>query len=387
LRRAKEFFDKGEFGEARAVLETELEQMQDEQTWLLVKRDEYETDILPKLKSNAEQFFFLALLTQLNKADANWFADTCEYYERSIKSYPTKNNVFHYAVFSWQHNRVAEAEKYYQKYLSDFASEISFAEKAGALNNLGLLHWDSNEYTKGLAECEEALSLYKNLSKGDPSTYLPEVAGTLNNIAMFHGELNESSKSLKEYKEALGIYRGLSENISSDYLFDVAKILSNLGSINTQRKNYKKALAELEESIRIFKQLAKLHSSEYPFYIATSLHNLGVLHGAKKDYEKAIEAYEEALSIRMNSAKTNPSVYLPEASCTLSNLSFLYIKYVPNREKSIEYALETIAVLLPIYEQVPFTQRYLQTAINVLKGWDLSDEEIENMIEGKMMDQ
>ena len=39
LRRAKEFFDEGQFSEARAVLEDEIEQLQDEQARLLVKHD------------------------------------------------------------------------------------------------------------------------------------------------------------------------------------------------------------------------------------------------------------------------------------------------------------------------------------------------------------
>jgi hypothetical protein len=227
LQRAKEFFIRGEFAEARAVLETDLEQMQDEQTRLLVKRDEYEADTLPRLRGNAEQFFILALLTQLDYANPNWFSDTCQYFERSIKSYPTRHSVFQYAVFSWKHNRVKEAEMYYQKYLTDFAAEISLEEKAGALNNLGLLHWDSNEYEKGLAECGEALEIFRDRCSDNQEAYLTEVAGALNNVAMFHGELNENLKALQGYSEALTIYRRLAES-NPAYLFDVAMLLSNL---------------------------------------------------------------------------------------------------------------------------------------------------------------
>ena len=111
LRRAKEFFDKGEFGEARAVLETELEQLQDEQTRLLVKREEYEIETLPKLKTNSDEFLILALSTPSHYANPNWFAATCEYFERSIKSYGNEENVFQYALFLQQHNKFNEAEK------------------------------------------------------------------------------------------------------------------------------------------------------------------------------------------------------------------------------------------------------------------------------------
>jgi hypothetical protein len=56
----------------------------------------------------------------------------------------------------------------------------------------------------------------------------------------------------------------------------------------------------------------------------------------------------------MTAARINSSVYLPEASCTLSNLASYFYKYVPNREKSLEYAVETIAIVLPIMDEVPF---------------------------------
>jgi hypothetical protein len=82
----------------------------------------------------------------------------------------------------------------------------------------------------------------------------------------------------------------------------------------------------------------------------------------------------------MMAASINPSVYLPEASCTLSNLAFYFFQYVPSREKSIEYALDTIALLLPIEEEVPFTQQYLQTAIGVGKRWGLSAKDIDRLI-------
>lgn len=386
LRRAKEFFDEGQFGEARAVLEVEIEQLQDEQTRLLIKRDAYESDTLPKLQSNAEQFFILGLLTQLDYANPNWFPDACHYFESAIKSYPTKDSVFHYAIFCWRHNRIAEAENLYEKYLRDFASEISSAERAGALNNLGLLHWDSNEYQRGLAECEEALSLYQNLSNSNPPDYLFEVAGTLINIALFHDELGEDSKALEGNQRALGIYRELAQK-SSDYLLNVAKVLNNLGIINTYTKNHDEALDQLNESLAIYRSFSKARSQEDSFMTATVLHNLGVLYCETGEYENALEAYKEAARIRLIAARINPAVYLPEASCTLSNLAFYFYKYVPNRQESLEYALETIEILLPIVDEVPFTQQYFQTAVSVSKRWGLSAKDIDRLIRERITNQ
>lgn len=380
LYRAKELFESGEFGKAREVLENEVNKIEDEQRQLLVKRDEYANEIIPKLKNNAEQFFILGMLTQLDHSIPTWFVKACDYFERSIKSFAAKESVFYYAVFSWKHNKVAEAEKYYQMYLQDFASEISLIDRAAALNNLGLLHWDSNEFKKGLRECEEALEIYKKLSKSDPALHLSEVAGILNNMAMLRSELGESTKAREEYEEVLRVYRRLARKDPSQYQFEIATTLSNLGSMNCDGKRRKAGLKQLREALRILNELSNKRSLNYSFYVATAFHNLGRVYSAGKNYKKAVKAYEEALAIRMKAAATNPSVYLPEASCTLSSLAWLYARAIEDREKSIKYALETIKILAPIYLKVPFTQRYLEIALSVLKHWGVANEEIERLI-------
>ncbi len=100
---------------------------------------------------------------------------------------------------------------------------------------------------------------------------------------------------------------------------------------------------------------------------------------------QALSAYEEALKIRTKSAINNPAIYLPEASCTLSNLASFYAEALPDREKSIEYAMKTIVMLIPIYESVPFTRRYLQIAMRVLKKWGLTIDEINQLVEKRMV--
>src|SRR5688572_18041458 len=93
----------------------------------------------------------------------------------------------------------------------------------------------------------------------------------------------------------------------------------------------------------------------------------------------------EQTDLKISSAAFASSI--AEASCTLSNLAFYFHTYDPNPEKSIEYALDTIAVLLPIVEDVPFTQQYLQTAIGVAKRWVLSAKDIDRLILKKITNQ
>jgi TolA-binding protein len=155
LKQAKEFFDKGEIGEARAILEDDLEQMQDEHNRLLQEREKFEKGILPKLKNNSNEFFILALSKQTDYRDSNWFESTCTYFEKSIEAFPTEINVFEFAVFLQNHNQFLKAENYYQKFLTEFPATINLLNKAGALNNLAVLHRAKNELE----------SAYKNMKK------------------------------------------------------------------------------------------------------------------------------------------------------------------------------------------------------------------------------
>jgi tetratricopeptide (TPR) repeat protein len=186
LKQAKEFFDKGEIGEARAILEDDLEQMQDEHNRLLQEREKFEKGILPKLKNNSNEFFILALSKQTDYRDSNWFESTCTYFEKSIEAFPTEINVFEFAVFLQNHNQFLKAENYYQKFLTEFPATINLLNKAGALNNLAVLHRAKNELESALQECEEALEIYRNLAIENPSAYLPDVAMTLINIGIYY---------------------------------------------------------------------------------------------------------------------------------------------------------------------------------------------------------
>ncbi len=101
--------------------------------------------------------------------------------------------------------------------------------------------------------------------------------------------------------------------------------------------------------------------------------------------ERASSEYKEALEIRRNLYGQMPNVYTPDLANTLINLAIFYKQFIINREKSIEYVIEALILLRPIVEVIPFTQSYMQRAIQVLRNWGLNDDkEIERLIEEKM---
>jgi tetratricopeptide (TPR) repeat protein len=430
LQRAKAYFEEGEFGEARAVLETELEQMQDEQTRLLKEKERYEKNILPKLSNNSEEFYILALSTQSDYANPHRFADTCRYFELSIASEATKDNLFDYAYFLNEHTQFPKAINYYNQYLNKFANELSPEEKAATLNNLAVLHQNQNEYEKASKEYTETLEIYRNLTKDNPQAYLPDVARTLNNLAVLHWNQNEYEKASEEYTEALAIRRNLAKDNPQAYLPDVAKTLNNLAVLHWNQNEYEKASKEYEEALEIRRNLAKDNPQAYLSDVAMTLNNLAILHWNQNEYEKASKEYTEALKIYRNLAKDNPRAYLPDVAMTLNNLAILhwnqneyekaskeytealkiyrnlyeqmpnayapylantlinlavlYQESLPEREKSFAYIAEAVILLRPIVETVPFTQEYMRKALLILRDWSLSDEEIERLIEEKM---
>src|SRR5215475_12032952 len=57
LLRAKAHFEQGEIAAARAVFESEHEQMQDENNRLIKEKTRYEQDVAPQLKHSSEEYY------------------------------------------------------------------------------------------------------------------------------------------------------------------------------------------------------------------------------------------------------------------------------------------------------------------------------------------
>jgi TolA-binding protein len=426
LKRAKEHFDKGEIGESRAVLEMELEQMTDENNQLIKQRDNFEQDVLPKLKANAEEFLILALSTQSNYDNPNWFKSTCDYFERSINADPTKNNIFEYAVFLFLHNKLNEAELNYQRYLTDFAAELSDSQIVMTLNNLGILyktlnefekalnvyekvlticnfsikngsshllpdlarmldncsnlHAKMNEFDKALSESQESLEIFQELANENASVYSPDLALTLCNLAKRFKTNNKLDKSLETYKKSIAIYQNLVEQNPFVYLPYFAMALNNLAILYQSRNEDDNAKETFEKVLDIYQKLAKDNPISHLFGVANTFNNLAGLHIKQKNVDSASQYFEEAVKIYRQLANENFQLYFPNLAGILSNLSLFYQEAVPHQEKSVNYAVEAINILTPYVEHIPFMQEHFIRVITVLRRWGLSDEQIEQLI-------
>lgn len=430
LRRAKEFFDEGELNEARFVLEVELDQMNVEQERLLARREEFEADVLPKLNHNSEEFLVLALTKQFDYENPNRFVETCDCFERSIKSFVSENNLIKYGIFLLEHNETDKARKYLEQHLTEFSNKLSFRMLAYSINVVALVYFKQKEYDKALSKWQEALEIDRKLVEdccGSPE-HLHHFAIVLNNLGALHNAQGDFDKALDEFEEVINIYRKLIEEAEiQSYKGDLALVISNMGIVYETKGEYDEALCKFEEAKSIYQQLAIEDGQKYEPEIAGILIHIGHIYLRKgkdhkalyvqeraleiyrqtavknphallpnvarslacsaivreflNEYEKALLEYEEALNIYREFAKRDSITFLPEVTKVLTFLANYFQESVPQQEKSIEFAIEAITIIIPIAETIPSTHRDYIYALNILIRWGLTDEEIEQRID------
>jgi tetratricopeptide (TPR) repeat protein len=383
LRRAKEFFDKGEFGEARAVLETELEQMQDEQTLLLKGQEYYENEILPKLKHNSDEFYLLATATKVNYENPNRFEDTCKYFEDSIKSNKNKYNLFNYAWYLQEQKHFEKSFTLYSEYLNEFSSQLSDGENATILNNLGVHYKETGRLDDAENNYEKALKIRRKLAESDPQFNLPLIVLILSNLALLHTEQNKIEKAFKEYDEILPICRSLAQTNDLLNLHLLGTALNNLALLHIKIEDFDAAFSEVKEALSIRRIIAVANPAIYLPFVARTLTNLAELAFERNDFDKAILMTEEAIEILSKLILENFTGYYPDLARNYFNLARAYQFPKPQREQSIKYGIESLTILLPYVNQTPVAALYYVNALNVLSNWELSDEEINRMIEEK----
>lgn len=425
LIKAKEFFDKGEFASSRFVLESDVNQMIDEQNNLLEKRDYYEQEILPKLRHSSEEFLVLAISMMFDYDNPNQFENASDYFERSLKSFQTKENTFIYAKFLQDYSQFPKSEKYYIQYLEKFDNELTSGEKSSGLNNLAILYDYKHDYDKAIEIHKEALEIRRKLAQAEPEKYLADVATTTHNLATIYYNQTKFDEALKLFEEALevrkelakedkkilpyvgtslhnlaGVYKHkgndyralelylcalsifqvLSTSVSNEYLHNYSGTLNNMGIIYESWGHYKDALKTYKDSLQIMRNLAETNPRTFQDPLAITLNNIGNAYRFDGDFDNAEKSYYEALEIYRNLESGDSKSYTPNMASTLGNLAEFFFSGKPNREKSINYAVESVRLLLPIVRRVPFTRTYLENAYTVLRNWNYIDLEIEKQI-------
>ena len=138
---------------------------------------------------------------------------------------------------------------------------------AQTLNNLALLHADTNQLEPAEKEYQEALKNYRDLAATNPDAYLPYVATTLNNLANLHADTNQLEPAEKEYQEALKIRRELAAKNPDVYLPDLAMTLYNMALLYIKKEKLETAETMAQESLEKYKIMAELSHAAFGPYV------------------------------------------------------------------------------------------------------------------------
>ncbi|MDR0829302.1 MAG: tetratricopeptide repeat protein, partial [Prevotellaceae bacterium] len=274
-----------------------------------------------KLNEQAEKLADEYILKARLLIIKNDYANAEKYFTRAVEIFPSFSKHLTVANYFHEQRNYPQAETYYQQCLEKAETEY---EKGRTLNNLAILHYNTNALSQAENEYNEALEIRRTLANTNPAAYLPDVAVTLNNLAVLHWNTNALSQAENEYNEALEIRRTLANTNSAAYLPDVATTLNNLALLHYDTNAFSQAENEYNEALEIIRTLAKTNPAAYLPGVATTLNNLAILHYNTNALSQAENEYNEALEIRRTLANTNPAAYLPDVAVTLNNLANLH---------------------------------------------------------------
>jgi Tetratricopeptide repeat len=320
----RQFIEEGNIEEARVWFADNKEILFEDEKRLDAKR-----------QATSNKFLIWASLSQTDYDNPNWFADSCSYFERSIKAFENKNNLWSFAYFLTNNKIYDKAESLYQKLLAKFADKCSDIDFADICNNLALLFDLQNKTDQAIEEYKNSLNHYRKLAESNCLLYKPYVAMVLNNLANLHQK--------KQYK-------------------------------------YNEVLKEYEEVIEIYWQFENKGSRTYKPDIAMTMTNVAILHCKYNKFDLASSCFEEALKLNKELANNNFQLYFLDYARSLANSSYFYLHNCPNRDKSIDYGIKAMKILLPYVEKVPDTAECYVNALRVLESWNLTNKQIQQLI-------
>lgn len=381
LKRIKALFEEGKIDEAKILIKTELPLMDNEQKRLLQERQRFETDIVPKLIHSSDEFLTLALATQYDYKNPKHFMEACEYFEKSIESYETENNLFLYGCCLEDYSFFDKAKFYFEKHLQKFSNEIDEYEKIEVLLSLGQAYTNLNDYKKAAKNFKEGIEIIREYLKEEKSLkLLTHLSHFLNGLGSLNTNFENYEDAKIELLEALNIQTEIANANDEGSLKYLARIINNLGLLHCNSGDKNAAEECYLKSFTIFKTLANTDQLGCLPDIALIHNNLANIYTTEK-FKEAEEHFVAAIEIYDTLRNIGIHYYIPENILTLRNLSALYYKGIPNKEKSIDAAFTGILLGLHLHKSNSFVREEVEKCVAILNLWGISQEKIQQSID------
>ena len=217
---------------------------------------------------------------------------------------------------------------------------------AVALNDLALLHTETNHLELADREYESALEIYYKCNERGTNIINDDIADTLGNQGMLYFKQFRFEEAERKYEESLK-NRCEPDGQGDEFIVNKAITLMNLGLCHLYMGKYDEAKNETEEALRYFRGQCETDKKMHLPYVAMSLVNLALIHIATKRYEEAENECEEALRIYGDLCEHDPDAFLSGVAQTLRVRAALY--FVTNKFNQGE---EGIKQVLKIYRNL-----------------------------------
>jgi tetratricopeptide (TPR) repeat protein len=153
------------------------------------------------------------------------------------------------------------------------------AGEAGALVNLGVVHWQLGRYPEAIDQLTQALTLFREIGDGRGE------ARALGNLGVVHTATGDLETSAAYHAQALDRFIAIGDRVGE------ANTLTNLGDAYAQLNRPAEAVANNSRALEIFRDLRHRGGE------ATALTNLGDAHVRQGAFSAAVIEHEEALAI------------------------------------------------------------------------------------------
>jgi Tfp pilus assembly protein PilF len=351
LKKAKEYFDKGQIKEADAILNTEdlstdLDHIINEEKLLKEKSEKIEESRMQL----ANEYLVKANLSSLQFDLPNRLEITGGYFEKSILAKEMFDNVFAYGMFLLYLRQNDKALELFEKCLS-FPVEES--KLANALNSIALVYHNNNVFPKAEENYRKALDIYERIAKDDPITMEPILAVILSNLALLTQNTNRVLAE-QYYIRAEEIYEKCAKKDPKNFEPNLALILNNIGLLYQFSENLELAFKKYERALEICERIAKAEPAKYEFLLSKVLGNMGFLLHSGGDAAQAEKYYMSSIEIYERLVKENPQSYEPDLANVYNGLALLYQnEFILNHTD--EYYIKSSEInkkVLEVYERL-----------------------------------
>ena len=355
LAEAMRLFEAGDNKGANAVLNLdEISHDADAHAARIDAAREIEAESVKALESNIEEYR-LKIKTLQNAMETGWVNEVIVVYDKAVSVARNRiaaekfaELILNYADFLNKNKQYHLVGSLYDEALSIYRtlvaqnSDVFECNMATTLNNLALLHFNTQHRDLAEKEFNEALKIYRHLATNSPDAFECDLATTLNNLATLHYQTQLFDKAEQEYFEALAIRRRLAEKNLELFMGDVATTLNNLAILHKEFQRFDLAEMEYCEALEIRLKLAETHPDAFDSYVAESLNNLAILYVNTQRFELAENEYSKAIEILRRISKKNPEAYESDLAHALNNLASLHkeTQHLDLAKKEYKEALE-----------------------------------------------